>query len=325
MTMKNKQKKLGKQRKEKEKHGYPRKWIYVAVTIITLIIPTAILLYLNISQITQAKAVIIDQLRIFHPNETFKNEATRILEKKFEKVDYYPEATVEFYEKLPSLGYKLIVWRVHSALGVKDGAIQTWIAIATSEKYVPEKYNYQIERGQIAIANLTQVGGGTLYFGITPAFIKEQMQSRFSKDTVIILLSCIGLAEFGGAPEHAKAFISKGAKAIISWSYWVNPVHNDNAGTLLLRLLIEENKTISEAVEEVPPDTSQGKIESEMRYYPETPEVGSYRIPNYKMRKNQTLENLNFFQTLILGERRTFQFSMSSANNRVKLFPNPLT
>jgi hypothetical protein len=328
--MKNKQKKekQGKETKfkaiRKEKPSYSRRWIYVAVVIVTLLIPTAILLYLNIGQNFQAKAAIIDQLRIFHPNETFKNEAVRILEKKFERVDYYPEATVELYEKLPSLGYKLIVWRTHSALGVKENVIQTWIAIATSEKYVPGKYSYEIEKGQIAVTKFIQPSSNARYFGITPTFIRERMQEKFSHDTLIILLSCNGLVYIEDAPEHAKAFVLKGAKAVISWSYWVNPVHNDNAGTLLLRLLIEENKTISEAVEEVPPDTSQEKIVSKMRYYPQTPEVGSYRIPNYKMRKNQTTVNLNFFQALILGERKTFQFSASSANDRIKFFSNSL-
>jgi hypothetical protein len=294
--------KIVKEEKKQSAFKKSRKWIYVAIALVALLIPTTVLLYQNFNQTAKAKAAIIDQLRIFHPNETFKDEATRILKKKFETVDYYPEATVELYERLPSLGYRLIVWRAHSALGVKDATPQTWVAIATSEEYRPGKYRYEISKGQIAVCNLTQVGGGALYFGITPSFIRERMRERFSNDTVIILLSCNGLVYIAPEPEHAKALISKGVKTIISWNYWVNPVHNDNAGIILLQLLIEENRTIAQAVKEVPPDTSQEKIVSKMRYYPETSTVGNYRIPNYKTQK--TFQNLNPNQALTSEETK---------------------
>jgi len=285
-------------KEKKEKPVPSRKWVYVAVAIVALLIPASVFLYLNLNQPSEVKAAIIDQLSLkeFHPNETFRNVAIQILKEKFGKVDYYPKATVELYEKLPSLGYKLIVWRTHSALGTKNGKPQTWIAIATSEKYSEEKYRYEIEKGQITKCNLSQVGGGNLYyFGITPKFITERMQGRFN-DTVIILLSCNGLAYIEPEPEHAKAFVSRGAKGVVSWDYWVNPVHNDNAGILLLRLLIEENKTVAEAVEEVPSDTSQEKRSCKMRYYPETETFGNYRIPNYKRRKTALNQNLSITQ-----------------------------
>lgn len=321
--VKPKKKKKRKPKVSAEEKPASRKWVYAAVAAIALLIPTAVFLYSNLGQPAQTKAAIIDQLSTFHSNQTFKQAVEQILLENFDTVDYFSEATVELYEKLPLKGYKLIVWRTHSALDEP----KKWVAIATSEKYSPDKYTHEVEAGQITLCNLTLADNtaGGFYFGITPRFIRERIQGKFS-ETVIVLLSCNGLRY----SEPADAFVDKGAKAVISWSFWVDPVHNDNAGTLLLRLLIKENMTIKKAVEAVPPDESY-EIPSKLEYYPNA--AGSYRIPNYKAQKaEKSLKGTAFFQNLILNEHvkqnvleKTFQLVVSSAYDKVQFSPKVLT
>ena len=59
------------------------------------------------------KAAIVDQLYSLQPNEGFISEVTRELEDYGFKVDLYQgdEVTVDLYRRLPSYGYKLIIFR----------------------------------------------------------------------------------------------------------------------------------------------------------------------------------------------------------------------
>jgi len=62
----------------------------------------------------------------------------------------------------------------------------------------------------------------------------------------------------------------------ISWNGWIEKTDNDNAISHLLKHLIEDNLTISEAVRGTPSYISR------LDYYPHSPEVANYRVPNYK-------------------------------------------
>jgi hypothetical protein len=219
------------------------------------------------------KAAIIDQLSSSQlsdvsrwVNETFIEYAKMLLSQRFPGVDYYSDnATVEQYSKLATLNYKLIIWRAHSALDPEH-----YVAICSSEKRVPGKYEkYSSE--QLKLCNIT--GDPILYYAITPKFVEECMSGRF-EDTVIILMSCNGLNP--NYNKTAEAFINKGAKVFISWNGWIEKTDNDNAISHLLKYLIEDNLIISEAVRETPSYTSK------LDYYPHSPEVANYRVPNYK-------------------------------------------
>jgi hypothetical protein len=65
---------------------------------------------------TGNKAAIIDHLSISQPNQTFVENATTILEQAGYNVSYFKgeEVTVNFYRNLPSQGFSLIIFRVHS-------------------------------------------------------------------------------------------------------------------------------------------------------------------------------------------------------------------
>jgi hypothetical protein len=59
------------------------------------------------------KAPIVDQLYPLEPNQAFIDKTTSDLENSGFQVDYYrgDEITVDFYRSLPTLGYKLIIFR----------------------------------------------------------------------------------------------------------------------------------------------------------------------------------------------------------------------
>jgi hypothetical protein len=265
----------------------PKKAIYVGLTIAVILIAVVATLSFYFQKPTSGsstpKAAIIDQLSSSdltassrYPNQTFIDTTTALLLTHFPEVDYYSDnATVENYKNLPSEGYKLIIWRAHSAIDINSG----YIAICTSD--IDDAGNYQryfdyYSTGKLTLCNITD--DPMLYFAITPEFIEEVMNGRFS-DTVIILMSCNGLEE--GYTKTAEALEEKGAKAIISWDYWIQAPNNDEATALLLNYLINENYTIQQAVAKIPPQQSPAGP-TQMTFYPTS--AGDYFIPNYNER-----------------------------------------
>jgi hypothetical protein len=269
---------------EKRKKGQTQKLFdskrltYVAVAIITILVLAGFFFYLYPRQPSQAKAAIIDQLSSSqvtdssrYPNQTFVEASKELLVQRFPRVDYYSDnATVDNYRILPSLGYKLIIWRAHSALDPNG-----YVAICSSEAYVQGKYE-QYSKEQLKLCNIS--GDPVLYFAITPDFIRDCMDGRF-EDTVIVFMSCNGLNQ--SCLKTAEALKDKGAKVFISWDAWIDESYNDNAITLLLQHLISENNTVAEAVGKIPqsPPSPYGPP-SNLKYYP--PEAADCRIPNYK-------------------------------------------
>lgn len=268
-----------KNKGETKKSAQNKRLIYAAIPIIAIIILASIFFYIYPNQPSQPKAAIIDQLGssqlakpIRHQNQTFINTAKQLLYKRFSIIDYYSDnATVEQYKRLSSQNYKLIIWRAHSALDLNS----KYIAISTSDKYGSKNYEQYLENGQLTLCNIT----GYYYFGITPKFVEELMSGRF-EDTVIIFMSCNGLKQ--DYYKTAETFEEKGVKVFISWDEWIDPSDNDNAGTLLLKYLINDNNTISNAVSKIPQYSSPYGPPSQLKYYPDTNDVRNYRIPDYK-------------------------------------------
>ena len=278
---------MPKMKKQSQKFVRSNKFVYATLLIVaTLII--AVLMFTFYPQQSQPKAAIIDQLSSSklsqvsrYPNQTFITEAEELLHTRFLEVDYYSNnATVDNYKALSSSGYKLIIWRAHSALDLES----KYIAISTSERNGSKNYD-QYSNEQLTLCTIT--GDPQSYFAITPKFVEECMDGRF-EDTVIILMSCNGLkSEYD---KTAEAFIQKGAKAFISWDGWIDSSDNDYAINLLLQNLIIQNGTIGEAVAEAPeyayplyPQVGPSRLD----YYPHT-DVGSYHIPNYKQDSTTT-------------------------------------
>jgi hypothetical protein len=267
--------KAKKKIKEEKKKFATRKLAVLSLLIAILIVSVFLALYILRKNVTEfsSKAAVIDQLgsslldhSIRYSNQTFVESAKQMLHEKFSIVNYYSDnATVNEYENLASEGYKLIIWRAHSALDLD----QKFIAISTSEEYELGKYDVYINNGYLSVCNIS----GFLFFGITPSFITEIMDGRF-QDTVIIFMSCNGLKQ--GYYRTAEALKEKGVKAFISWDGWINPEDNDNSIELLIRGLLIENRTIKEAVDKIRCQSEFGW--TTLQYYP--PEAENYIIPN---------------------------------------------
>jgi hypothetical protein len=284
-----------KNKGETKKFAQNKRLVCAAIAVIAIIILASIFFYIQPDQPSQPKAAIIDQLSSSelspssqHKNETFINEVEELLSKRFSEIDYYSDnATVAQYARLPSLGYKLIIWRVHSALDIP----KNYVAICSSEKYEQGKYE-QYSADQLTLGNITD--DPNMYFAITPHFIKECMSGSF-EDTVIIFMSCNGLNTT--FYKTAETFAEKGVKVFISWDGWIDPSYNDAANAQLLNYLINENDTVGEAVSKIPesPPSEFGK--SKLQYYPD-PEVADYRIPDY--RQNNVSSNVGLMILTVL-------------------------
>jgi len=229
-------------------------------------------------QLEKSRAAILDQLSLYLPNQAFVQSSTAILTNAGFEVDYYggDAVTVDLYRRLPSLGYKLIIMRVHSGLLLEENEITKNVTFFTSEPYSTTEHVLEQLRDQVvpAIVSFTPVvmENMPVYFAITPEFVKSSMDGRF-ENTVIIMMGCDGLVY----TPMAEAFIGRGTLAYIGWNDVVTIDYVDNATLHLLNGLIAERKTIWDAVwdtrEEIGPDPNYS---ANLVFYPV--EVGGYTV-----------------------------------------------
>lgn len=263
-------------RKEKERERCISTIVITSITI-AIIIVSGFAFYesINLAQnksvvLNVPKAAIVDQLSLSIPNETFVQTAKTILEEAGYSVDYYSgeRVNVEFYRNLAKHGYKVIILRVHSALGLTGKPL---LALFTSEVYSTTKY-----LSEQLCDQLTKVGfnpeiyeDNNSYFGVMPSFIRS-INGKFD-DTAIIMMGCDGLPNFWGVRYvgMASAFIEKGAKVFISWSGPVLGSYSDSATICLLKNLLAKKQTIGNAVESVTAEMGSDPLyNSVLQYYP---------------------------------------------------------
>jgi hypothetical protein len=216
---------------------------------------------------TKAKAAIIDQLYILEPNPSFIDGATRILESYGFNVDLWQGAqvTVDFYRKLPAMGYKLIVFRVHSGLLMsmeKGGAkaLDTTY-LFTAENYTTTKY----VKDQLTdkVSNAMMYEKYPLVFAVNSAFFKSA-SGQFN-NTFVILMGC----ESYYYDDMPAAFIEKGASAYVGWSTVVSLDHVDKAALDLLNNLCTANLTLGEGIKRTMAGLGQDpSFGAYLKYYP---------------------------------------------------------
>jgi hypothetical protein len=271
-----------KRGKAEKSNPNKKRFIYTAVVMVVILVPAVLFLQSYFTGQGTPKAAIIDQLGsskldevIRDENQTFLNTVEELVYKRFSVVDFYSDnATVEQYEQLATAGYKLIVWRAHSALAVNSN----YVAISTTDKEGSINTDEYLRNGQQTLTLCNITGDPILYYAITPEFIQEVMPGAFH-DTVIVLMSCNGLKQ--GYLRTAQAFQAKGATVVISWDGWVDPSNNDLGGTLLLQRLIDGNDSVTVAIN----NTSFFSPEfgwASLQYYPQSLKVGNYQIPDYR-------------------------------------------
>lgn len=217
-------------------------------------------------------AAIIDQLSSLQENDDFIGNVTRELEDYGFEVDVYQgnNVTVDLYRKLPTLGYKLIIFRAHSGILEQDGEVMLRTVLFTNEDYTESKYALEQVYEQLVMGGACQ--GCPMMFGITPRFVRAEgligqdkdMLGKFD-DTVIIMMGCSGIA----LDDMARAFVDKGASAYLAWDRSVELYYVDDATPYLIHQLCSEEQTIREAVDSTMavkgPDPNYG---AELLYYP---------------------------------------------------------
>ena len=212
----------------------------------------------------EAKAAIIDQLYILQPNQAFVDETTELLEAYGFRVDVYQgdEITVDFYGKLPTYGYKLIIFRAHSGLLGREGEIIKKTCLFTNEPYSQTRHVTQQLTEQLAMARISE--HHPWVFAIGSKFVTQSMEGKFD-NTVIIMMGCSCLY----LEDLATAFIDQGASTYLGWDASVGLDYVDEATPILITNLCTKGMTIKEAVDEtmaeVGPDPD---YHAYLKYYP---------------------------------------------------------
>jgi len=253
-----------------QKWGFPYlPWLAIALGIVAIVV-LALVRTLPASEPASStpynglKAAIVDQLHNLQSNQVFIEHTTQGLQDYGFEVDVYQtdDVTVDFYRKLPTYGYRLIVFRVHSGLliGSESVANQTWLF--TSEPYSRIRYFFQQMRGQVT--NATTTVDTTPVFAVGAKFITQMMEEKFT-NTAIIMMGCAG----SSYTDLAQAFIQNGASTYLAWDASVGLNYVDDTTITLIEKLILEELTISEAVaetmEEKGPDPNNNAV---LKYYP---------------------------------------------------------
>jgi hypothetical protein len=198
------------------------------------------------------KAVIVDGLVNF-PNQTFIEKTERLLLESGFEVDIInpPDVTVEFYQRLPSKQYDLIILRIHcgplKSESIGGSYIPEGTVFFSTETYGPDKYVSLQDRGLLAIARITGDDENS-YFAVPPWFF-ESIEEDFSNST-LILDSCYGF--WYDAPLiMAETLRYKGIKVFIGWDGEVQVKHTDSVVLALLKELYKNSSTVADSVNSV--------------------------------------------------------------------------
>lgn len=268
------------------------KIILIIVGITAFLIAGTAYTFYDEPQLTTQKAVIIDSLYDDVPNKYFHEQAKKYLEDAGYTVDLYitENATVNFFKKLPSMNYQIIVMRTHA---VEAETENNPIMIFTGEKYSEEKYISeqlfgQLQRGTplldrtfsideekstgwIQINETTKMISSPVhieekkdeYFLVSPKMVTDGMEGRFPHST-ILLGGCSTLKN----SSLAQSFLKKGAFEVIGWDNLVSSSDNDRALLKVLEKSLGENMTTQQALDDVMSDwKSSPKYESRMQYF----------------------------------------------------------
>ncbi|MFC1904241.1 hypothetical protein ACFLXT_00530 [Chloroflexota bacterium] len=188
-------------------------------------------------------AAIVDQLYSLQPNPLFINRTTESLQTNGFQVDLYQgeQVTVDFYRKLPTYGYKLIIFRSHSGLLVKEGEMAEGTWLFTDEPHSRTKYVNERLAGSIVKARTAE--NKPWLFAIGSEFVARSMEGQFD-NTVIIMMRCYCLY----LDDLAQAFSKKGAAVYIGWDGNVGLEYVDQAAIELIENLLTHDMTIDNVV-----------------------------------------------------------------------------
>ncbi len=185
------------------------------------------------------RAALIDALYSNHPNDEFTDSINKTLKEAGIQLDVYKgeEVTVNLLENLKS-GYKLIIFRMHSALSTEKQ-----LNLFTAESYSVIKYVE--EQFQQIVRTATAENNPHAIFTINCGFISRFMQGKLN-GTLVIAMGCEGTLD----PELIDTFLRLDAQAYIGWNGPVLLSHSDDAVTYLVQKIYIEKLSVIESVNE---------------------------------------------------------------------------
>lgn len=243
--------KSSKKRVKKRKSGKRIAEVAFGIVMIGVIV-FAVQSWLSSSQPPQIqsadKAALIDQLSIAYPNPSFTEEFIRMTEAVGLTPEIFKgsEVTLDLYKRLPSMGYRLIVFRVHQSTPAEvllpyDHPVTGYpVYLFTGEPY--NEHKYVVEQLSDLVVPAREINGSNVYFSIGPEFV-QSMNGEF-QNTVIVLAGCSGLY----SAELADSFIIKGASIVLGWQRFVQMDYTDKAIDRLLRAILLEKTTFYRSV-----------------------------------------------------------------------------
>jgi len=221
-------------------------------------------------RVPNGRAALLDSLAIEFPNPVLSREIEEALREANFTLDVYSywNVSVDLYRNLPTVVYRLIILRVHTAAYYKEGR-PVHVALGTGEMYSERKYlSLQLKKRLGALVLLTS---DDRYFAIPPEFIESEMQGDFS-GAIIIVGGCKGLI----TNVTARLLVERGASVVIGWDEDVTADHADRAIVCLVKRLAAGD-TVASAVAEtmrlLGPDPKYG---AKLKFYP--PEAGGVRL-----------------------------------------------
>ena len=205
------------------------------------------------------KAALIDALYNTHPNQEFTKSLNQTLREAGFRVDVFQgtEVTVDFLKKMPN-GYKLIILRMHSALGTNNQLYFFTAEPYSVGKHTQEQY-LELAKEAYATQNSQPV------FAVNWGFIKRCMTEKFN-GTLVIAMGCDGTLDSWIIEE----FINQGAVGYVAWTGPVLMSHTDKATLHLIQALYTEKLQLENAVE---------KTNSQVGEDPEWGAILDYYLP----------------------------------------------
>ena len=255
-------KKRRKSRRKVEKKRRERRILFFLAIIVFIIGLVSYFGFSSLSQSTETeeetivwRAAIIDGLSEDVPNPGLISEKSRLLESAGYNVTVFngSRVNVELFKKLPKMGFKLIIMRLHG------GRIRQPIGLFIgsgifAEPFSEGKYEYEYYSGYF-LKGVAYIGGKE-YFVITPAYVSDKFEGRFP-DSAIIILSCYSMWD----KVLASSFIKRGASIVVGIDKKADIRYLDKVGLELVKqisqgLSIEE--AVSKTMEKIGPDPTTG-------------------------------------------------------------------
>ena len=200
------------------------------------------------------QVAILDQ---FHSESPEYSEETReLFANENIGVDIYENIPVNLYRHLPSLGYKIIILRVHSGMRVSSGSGPK-ISLFTTEEYDPSKYLFLKSNDLLGNAFVYGDNWVKNRFSITPKFIEKEMKGEFD-NTLIVINSC-NISDVENSSLLVSNFYEKGAKSIVTWDENVTLDHGDRGVSLFLEKILLENETLMSSTNQVQDEIGVGE------------------------------------------------------------------